>query len=75
MSSCILVAEADVRREKDIIYYTGECLWTGNKTHTEDSYIKILMITFKMMEANNMETTSNFVTKGLKSAEYLQRTW
>jgi hypothetical protein len=74
MSPCILIAGADIRREKDIRYYTGECLWIGNKTHMEDSYIKMLMITFKLMEENNVETSSKFVTKGLKSVEYLQHT-
>jgi hypothetical protein len=27
------------------------------------------------MEANNLETTGNFVTKRLKRAEYFQNTW
>jgi hypothetical protein len=36
---------------------------------------KKLMITFKLMEANNLETTGNFVTKRLKRAEYFQNTW
>jgi hypothetical protein len=41
---------------------------------TSKLYKKNLMITFKLMEANNLETTCNFVVKGLKRAEYFQHT-